>query len=360
MASFLRLSSFLQIATLTASAAAPEVTGGNGKMYVAGRPSRIEILEESNGKKISEIKLRTGSPTRMYLSTDKTKFYCLNTNLEDIEVVDIASRQVVDNFRLSEGNKKVRIRTMQADPTNTTMILLAKAATKMVDHFEIGPPQLLQYDMKQHKVLRTIPWPKGEEREFASLKFSPDGKLLYIFGDDITIYDTAEFKEVDKWELSRPIEDGFGRIGFNASDDFYEEPGYFTAMFYNTDAVQNRRMMGIARVNLPAKSVDFYSLGPATGIDFALAPGRKWGYGIHEEIGRYEFWAFDLEHRKIDRRQEFAGRSRMALKSSSNGKLLYIYQAGSTIDLYDTATFKLVRTFQLDMDMSTQLYILNN
>ena len=329
------------------------------KMFVSGRPGRIEVLDEATGRKLSEIKLKTGSATRMNLSSDHKRFYLLNTNLEDMEVVDIATRQVTDSFRLSEGNKKVRIRSFEADPSNSFIILLTKAATKLADHFEIGPATLLQYDLKEHKVIRTIPWPKAEEREFASLKFSPDGKLLYLFGEDVIIFDTKDFKEVDKWELSRPYEDGLGRIGLNSSDDFYEEPGFFTGMFSVQDPVQNRRMMGIARVNLAAKSVDFYALGPAIGMQFTLAPGRKVGYGIHEEIGRYEFWTFDLEGRKIGRRQEFGGRPRMALKTSSNGKLLYIYQAGSTIDVYDSATFQFVRTMTLDMDMSTPLYVLN-
>jgi hypothetical protein len=337
---------------------AAEPSGGSAKIYVSGRPAKIEILDESTEKLVGQIPLKTGSATRMFLSSDHKRFYLLNQNLEDIEIVDIASKQSIDSFHLSEGNKKVRIRSFEADPTNSTIIMLAKSATKMVDHFEIGPSELLQYDLKEHKVVRKVPWPKGEEREFAQMKFSPDGKFLYLFGEDITIYDTKDFTEVDKWELSRPIEDGFGRIGLNPSDDFYEEPGFFTGIFTIQDPVQNRRIMGVGRVNLPKKSVDFYPLGPATSMQFTLAPGRKWGYGIHEEIGRYEFWSFDLEHRKLDRRMEFQGRPRMALKPSSNGKLIYIYQAGSTIDVYDAATFKFVRTIPLDMDMSTQLYVL--
>jgi len=48
----------------------------------------------------------------------------------------------------------------------------------------------------------------------------------------------------------------------------------------------------------------------------------------------------------------------MALKTSSNGKLLYIYQAGNTIDLYDANTYQYLRTITLDGDMTTDLYVL--
>ena len=57
--------------------------------------------------------------------------------------------------------------------------------------------------------------------------------------------------------------------------------------------------------------MDFYTLGPATPVGFALAPGRKRAYGLFEEIGRYEFWKFDLEHRELANRAEFKGRPRM-------------------------------------------------
>ena len=42
----------------------------------------------------------------------------------------------------------------------------------------------------------------------------------------------------------------------------------------------------------------------------------------------------------------------MSLKTSSNGKVLYIYSAGNTIDLYDAETYQYLRTITLDGDMT--------
>ena len=89
-----------------------------------------------------------------------------------------------------------------------------------------------------------------------------------------------------------------------------------------------------------------------------MAPDRKRGYGLMQQIGRYEFWAFDVEQNKLLSRTPFAGRPRMALRVSSNGKLLYIYQAGATIDVYDAATYKLLRTIEMNADQTTNLFIL--
>jgi len=236
--------------------------------------------------------------------------------------------------------------------------MVTSSAARQSDRWEIGPPTIQQYDLASHKITRTIEWPKKEEREFANLLFSPDGKLLYFFSEDVLVYDTTEFKEVDKWEISRPIEPGFGRLDLGPLDTVNEEPGYFTGLFTVRDPVQNRRTMGIARVNLGGKSVDFYPLGPATRVSFTLAPGRKRAYGLMEQVGKQEFWSFDLENRSIGPRKEFEGRPRMALKTSTNGKVLYIYQAGNTIDLYRADDFSYLRRITLDADTTTDLFVL--
>src|SRR5207302_8134587 len=89
----------------------------------------------------------------------------------------------------------------------------------------------------------------------------------------------------------------------------------------------------------------------------SLAPDRKRAYGLLQEIVHYEFWTFDLEHHKLATKMEFDGRPRMALRTSSNGKVLYIYQAGNTIDLYEASTYKYLRTITLDADMTTELLV---
>jgi hypothetical protein len=340
------------------SQSASSVSGGNHLFYVGTYAGTIQVFDEATEVKIDDIKLKTGIPRSLTLSQSRAKFYVLDSTFEKIEIVDIASRSTLDTFTLSEANTRTRIRALQVDPLERFVILLARSATKLVDRWEIGDISLRLYDLAQKKVTRTIPWPRGEEREFVNIRFSPDGKLLYFFGDDVLILETTNFTEVDTWALSRPIESGLGRINFGQVDDFNEDPGFFTGLFTVTDPVQNRRIMGLGRVNLVAKSVDFTPIGPAEGVGFAMAPDRKRGYGLMQQIGRYEFWAFDVEQRKLIGRTEFAGRPRMALRVSSNGRLLYVFQAGATIDVYEAATYKYLRTVQMNADQTTSLFIL--
>jgi hypothetical protein len=337
----------------------PKVSAGHGTLIIGAYPKQFWIIDEATEKVVGSIPIQSGIPRRTVLSRDKKRFYTIEAAMEKVEILDIAARKTLDTFTLSEGNKKVRIRSLEPDPQNRFVMMVTSSATKLVDRFEIGSPAIVQYDLQTHKIVRTIPWPKGQERQNANIQFSPDGRLMYLFTDqDVLIYETTDFKQVDTWELSQPIEQGFGRVQLGPPrDSFNDEPGFYTNIFTVADPVQHRRMMGIAHVNLAAKSVDFYTLGPANRVSFAMAPGRKVAYGLFEEIGRYEFWRFDLEHRKLAGRVEFKGRPRMGLKTSSNGKVLYIYVAGNTIDLYDAETYQYLRTITLDGDQTSELFV---
>jgi hypothetical protein len=336
------------------------LSAGTGTLYVGTYAGTILMIDEATEKVAGEIKLKTGIPRSLSLSEDRTKFLVLDSTYQQIELVDIASKRSVDTFTLSEPNTRVRIRGVALDPLARFVILLTRTATKLVDRWEIGPSTMLQYDLQAKKVLRTIPWPKGEEREFMNVRFSPDGKLMYFFGDDVLIYETTDFKEIDTWEISKPVEFGTGRLDFGSTDDFNEERGFFTGIFYMQDPVQKRRLMGIGRVNLAAKEIEFFTLGPMpqSRVSFALAPDRRKAYGLMQDIGRYEFWTFDLPAKKVQSRLEFAGRPRMDVSVSSNGKLLYVWNAGNTIDLYEAATYKYLRTITLAADTTTRMFVM--
>lgn len=343
-------------AMLAAQGKTPTLTGGTGKMYIGTYAGDIQIFDEATEKLIDRIPLK-GIPRSITPSADRTRFYALDSHYERFEIVDIATRKTIDSFTLSEGNKHTRITSFQVDPKNRFLIILSRTATKLRDRWDIGASTLQVYDLATHAVTKTIPWPQGDERENANIRLSPDGRLLYFFGDDVLILDTETFKEVETWPLSRPTEAGLGRVNLGAIHDFYDEPGIFTGLFTMQDPVQNRRLMGVGRVDLTRKHVDFNPLGPAQPVSFSQAPDRKRAYGLYQDIGRYEFWTFDLEKNSLVSRQEFKGRPRMGLRVSSNGKLLYVYVAGATIDVYEAATYKYLRTIQMNADQTTELFV---
>ena len=219
-------------APLSGQRAAPPLTGGNGTLYIGGYPNVIWIIDEATEKVVGTIQTKSGIPRRLTLSRDQKRFYNIDATNEFVEVLDIASKTTVDSFRLTEGNKRVRIASLEPDPQNKYLMMITRTATRARDHVEIGPSELQQFDLASHKVVKTVPWPDGQERDQANLLFSPDGKLLYFLGDEILIFETQNFTQVDKWDLSN-FEEGLGQVsvsfgGFGGLDTTNDEPGFLT------------------------------------------------------------------------------------------------------------------------------------
>jgi hypothetical protein len=124
-------------------------------------------------------------PIGLTLSDDMTRIYVRDATFEKIEIFDRLAGTSLGSFTLTDGKTKTRIWGMRPDPLNKTLILTIKRYTLQSDRWVIGPPTLVQYDIEKRAIIRTIPWPKGEEREGVNVMFSPDGKLLYMFGQDV-------------------------------------------------------------------------------------------------------------------------------------------------------------------------------
>jgi DNA-binding beta-propeller fold protein YncE len=336
----------------------PVSSGGNGTIYVGTYARNVLVLDEASMRVRDTIKSSVGIP-ELSLSFDRKKLYITDPGNEKFEIVDLATKHSSGMLTLSHDSIKVRMRGFTVEPKDRFAILLAKIYTKKIDRYDVSKATLLRYDLEKHVVTDTIPWPRGEEREGAQILFSPNGNLMYFFtSDDVLIYDTNTLKEVDRWEISQTLfEEGLGRIAFGFPYDVYEEPGFYTGLFRTTDPVNHRTQMGVARMDLANRQLDFYSLGPSQAVTFRLTPDRKRAYGIHSEVGNYQFWTFDLDSHRVVGKTEFAGRPRMGLVVSSNGSQLYITTAGSTIDRYETNDFRHLGQVNLGADMTNVILV---
>ena len=102
------------------------------------------------------------------------------------------------------------------------------------------------------------------------------------------------------------------------------------------DPLQNRRIMGIGRIDLAKKKIDFHPIGPARALGFAVVAAiASAATACFADIDEYEFWTFDLETTASSARTPFRGRPRMGHARQQQRQLIYIHTAGNTIDLYD-------------------------
>jgi hypothetical protein len=87
-----------------------------------------------------------------------------------------------------------------------------------------------------------------------------------------------------------------------------------------------------------------------------VTPDKKVAYTIVADGAfgnkRCEFWAFDLTTDRLIRKAEVPCRTRFSFGMSSDGKKLYIYGAGFEIEVYDTSTLTLEKTWDLQNDIT--------
>jgi hypothetical protein len=344
---------------LVAAAALPSAplsgqgaNGGNGTIYWANYGNSILVVDEATMQVTDEIGLTSGIPRDLHLSHDRSRFYVRDATNEHIEVVDIAGRRSLGSFTLSQGSTRVRISNIVTSPDDSYAILFARATSRLSDRFEIGDPFILKYDLVNREVIDTISIAGQSDRTGGNILFSDSGESAYLLsGGSVLVLETEGFTEVDRWEGMEP-EPGFGRVGLSFPNSPHQIPGFYTSLVRITDPIQGRQMMGFATVDLEGRKIEFNVLGPSESVSFQLAPGGKTGYGLTSSIGRYEFWTFDIEAPRIERRATFPGRPRMSLAVSSNGRYLYIHNAGNTIDIYDAETYEHVHQVVLDGDMT--------
>ncbi|HMV50681.1 MAG TPA: hypothetical protein PLD20_08780 [Blastocatellia bacterium] len=351
---------------LLAAAAFAQTKAAAGAMLYTGVWQRtVLVIDEAQGKVVDRIQLNTGTPQGLTLSYDKKKIYVSTWN-NGIEVIDLATRKVVNSFTLNEGERIVRMNGFAPDPTDQFLYATITAAVKKIDRFEIEKPKFAVIDLAQKKITKTFDFPKEYDSPFgfqAGYRVSPDGKLLYVFKEDVLIFDLKEFKQIDKIELSKPQHPGIFPVRIGAGGDPNEDPSIVTSVFNATDPVVRRRIFGLARLDLNTRKLDFTPIGPATTgmTGLQLSPDRKTGYTVafngNGATRRTEFWVFDLAARKLVNKHEFESRSRFSFTLSGDGKQLYIHGAGPTIECYDAQTFKQQRVITFDGDMTTNLLV---
>ncbi len=347
-------------------------TSLKGFMYVGTLDKKLLIINESNGDVVGEIPLG-GIPRTTVLSADKTKLHLVTTQLQ-FETVDLAARQVISSFPLSDGKSMPRMvraggrnfSGLAVDPGGRYVYTTMKVTVKEIDQYRNDPPVFVKIDLQDKKIVQSMPFPKGYDDGFgfaASYKISPDGKLLYVFDDDVVIFDLADLHPVDRIDLAKPEFPGASPYRLSASDDPNDAPGSVTNVFTSVDPAVHKETIGLATFNLTTRKVEYSPLGPAFPmVGFALSPDRKLGYSLmvyNTGANRVtEWWVWDIAAHKVIKREFLPARVNFRFTVSSDGSKLLVYGGGSTIEFYDTKTLKSTKLLYLNKDTTTNLITL--
>ena len=92
-------------------------------------------------------------------------------------------------------------------------------------------------------------------------------------------------------------------------------------------------------------------------MSFTVAPDRKHANVLVAEIGRHRLMTIDMDGRRVTSQVEVPSRTRMQMRTSSNG-LIYLYEAGRTIEVYAADASKRLHTIELDSDMMYATFVI--
>ncbi len=342
------------------------LASAQGLVFLGTWPKQIQVIDEASQKVIDHIELATGVPHDMRISEDRKTMYVATVDHNGIEVIDVATRKNTNAFVLDKGGTRVRFNSWAPDPERGLIYLLIQVADKKIDRFEIEPPRFAVVDLAQKKIVRTADLPEEARPAFDgrdNMRISPDGKQLYLFQNNILIFDTADFKLAARIELSKLDLPGMMNLAVGPSVDSLQEPGKFVNLFVSTDPVVHKQIFGIARLDLATRSFEFTPIGPANVnmLGLVVAPDRKTGYTVAftgaEANRRSEFWAFDLTTNRVIQRREFEAHTRYHFAVSSSGTSLFIYGSGYQVEIYDAATLQLRNTIDVNADITTDMIV---
>jgi len=344
------------IALLSAVAAFSPAQAGT--MFLGGYPNQLMVIDEAKSSVTQEIKLETGLPMSMRLSDDGKLLYATTITTSGIEVMDVATRKIVNSFSLNTPTTRYRFTGGVPDRSGRYFYILATRIDKNLDTFRISKLQFMVVDLQTKAVVKTADL-DAEDQKFSyrgALMLSPDGKTLYAFRDKVIVVNTADLKTVDHFDLAKPDFPGMQDVSFGGGVGRLQTPGQFVSLFETEDPYIHNKTFGVARLDLDTRQFTFTPIGPSpralSGLE--VSPDGKSGYtvAVNGDLGsqRCEFWRFDLDTSKALDKAEFPCRRRFYFGISGNGQNLYIYGAGFDVAVYDAKTLKPKADWELTHD----------
>jgi len=357
---------------------APAAWAADRFAYIGTLDKKLLVIDEDKEEVVGEIQLG-GIPRTAALSADQKKLHLFTTQML-IETVDLEARKVTSSFSISDPRSRPRIIANAADmisfggslrysgvavdPNGRYLYTTMRVAYKDIDQYRLDPPKFVAIDLQDKKIGKTFDFPKDMDQGFgfgATYKVSPDGKLLYVFQEDILVFELDTFKMVDKIELSQPEYPGASPYRLAAMEDPYDAPNTATSVFTSVDNIVRKGTLGLATIDLTAKKVDYVPIGPSLPmIGFMVSPDRKRGYSVMPTVGTggnriTEWWVWDIASHKVIRKKEFESRPTFRFSIASDGKKLYLFGAGSTLEIWDADKLESRKLIFLNKDTTTNL-----
>jgi len=189
------------------------------------------------------------------LAPDQTKLVILTTQM-DVETVDLPARKMTSHFSLSDEKSRPRHRSLRRyqhrrrshGPVPLRNSARVRARNRLLPHGTgaVRRNRPAGQEDRENILFSLRTW----IRAFgfgASYKVSPDGKLLYVFQEDVLVFDLATFTQIDRIELAKPEFPGASPFHLNPADDPYSFGQVVTSVFTAVDPIVHKGPSALRR-----------------------------------------------------------------------------------------------------------------
>ncbi|MFY8195500.1 MAG: YncE family protein, partial [Novosphingobium sp.] len=290
-------------------------------VFMGSYPDKMLIVDEATGEIRDRITLASGLPTSMRISNDMKKIYVSTITTSGIEVIDTATKKVVNSFSLNTPTTRYRFGGGVPDPSGKFFYTMIQKFEKMQDRWTVSPQMFGVIDLTRKAVVRTAEVPDEDVRFGAgrgNYMLSKDGTTLFLIRDKVLVVDTASLKVKDRLEFSKPEATGIEGVSFGGGVEALRNPDQYVSMFTAQDPYIRNKVYGVGRFDLVSKTFDFRPIGPApvgggmAGLQVSKDMKEGWTVVTQEKVGnkRCEFWHLDLTTNLVKNKAEFPCRTR--------------------------------------------------
>ena len=342
-------------------------TPGKTYFYMRTWPGGLIQFDPATDTVVKSLANKHGLGYDCDLTYDKKRFVMITGQRSFVEVVDVATMEIIDEQSFEEQGFIVRVSDIREQPGGERWYVKVDKVEKKLDQFVIKEPEWIDYDVKEHKAgKRMKELPKAIRR---GARVSPDGTKWHVFDKDLTILDPKTLDEIGKIELSKPMYSGLGPISIRG-DDFFENknPDAYRFMYTMRDPVnKNRTMCGLVDIDIAGMKIGRvveWGAAPRAGNlhytqDHRLGVGqarsmerRSQADGRDPEITLY---SFDLETGKKIKETRVEVRNGLSIGAiSPDGSKIYLDGRGNQLVVYDR-DHKYLKTIELPGDSDGQI-----
>ncbi|MBK7876832.1 MAG: hypothetical protein IPJ77_13995 [Planctomycetes bacterium] len=271
LASSLRAACAL-LAAAPLAAQAPAATGAQGSAPSAAAPLAAKEyfyfrmwpdyycrFDPVDDQIVAKVKFEHGLAHEMEYTHDQKQVLMVTGQKAWLEIIDLATMQVVDAHCFDEVGYVVRIDGLKEQPGGKRWFVRIDKVEKKPDQFVVADSEWLDYDLEERAVVKRMKeLPKAIR---SGSRVSPDGKTWHVFGKDFAVVDPVTLEETAKIELSKPPYAGAGPFSIRG-EDFFDRanPDAYRFMYTMRDPVlKNRTLFGLIDLDLKESRIASYT-----------------------------------------------------------------------------------------------------